>query len=129
MTTIKDIQELAKQADDWTRRKVAENLLGEIHDWQVSSTYLDVGYLELHRWLTFIVDSYPKHPDNIPQSVEDAISIINAMATPLDKKRDHSHDAKAHAKRVNEYLDMLGIWNEDREQLWNQMWNERKEVN
>ena len=121
MNTIKEIQELAKQTDDWTKSKVAENLLNEIHDWRGCRAFLDENYLELHRWLTFIVDSYPKHPDNIPQSVEDAIGIVNAMALPLDRKREYSHDAKAHAKRIYEYLDMLGIWNKDREQLWEEI--------
>ena len=128
MTTIKEIQELAKQADDWTKKKVAENLLEEIHDWQIHSAGLDKAYRDLHDALTLLA-KYPEYPDDIPRSVSHFSSIIGWSINPmLESMGDYSEGAKAHAKRTNEYLDMLGIHGDDREQLWNQMWNERKEV-
>ena len=130
MTTIKEIQELAKQADDWTKRKVAENLLKDIEQWQIHSADLDKAYRDMHESLTLLVESYPKYPDDIPRSVSDAESIIYWSIIPnYDREADCSKGAKAHAERINEYLDMLVIHGDDREQLWNQMWNERKEVN
>lgn len=123
--TIKDIQTMAKHHTDWTKRQVAENLLKEIHKWQGYSARLDKTYLELHRWLTFIVDSYPKYPDNIPQSVVDAVGLVNAMAMPLDMKRDCSHGAKAHAERIYEYFTFLGIFGDDADQLWEEIFENK----
>lgn len=122
MNTIKEIKELATQTDDWTKRKVAENLLEAIHDWQLYRRRMDKTFLELHEFLAFIADSYPKYSDNIPQSVVDAVSYIDgAMEVPLNMWRDCSVEAKAHAERIYEYLDMLGIFGEDRDWLWGEI--------
>lgn len=122
MTTIKEIQELATQTDDWTKRKVAENLLEDIEGWQLYSARLDENFRDLHGLITLLVDSYPKYPDNIPQSVSDAESIIRWSIMPeYEKQEELSVGAKAHAERIYEYLDILGIWDEDREQLWKEI--------
>lgn len=121
MTTIKEIQELATQDKDWTKKQVAENLLKAIEGWRECRAGLDKTYLELQRWITFVVDSYPKYPDNIPQSVEDAISIVRAMSTSLDERGECSHGAKAHAERIDEYLTFLGIFRDDEAQLWEEI--------
>jgi len=122
MTTIKEIQELATQADDWTKRKVAEKLLEAIDEWQLYSARLDKAYLGLHKWFTFIVDSYPKYPDDALRSVADAVSIVNAMDRQLNLLEEYSEGAKAHAKRIDEYLTFLSIYGDDEDQL-------RKEIN
>lgn len=122
MTTIKEIQELATQTDDWTKRKVAENLLKDIQQWQLYSARLDDIYLTLHEWFTLLVDSYPKYPDNIPQSVVEANSFVrNAISGRFPRIGEHSEGAKAHAKRIDEYLCILSIYGDDEDQLWKEI--------
>jgi hypothetical protein len=121
MNTIKEIQELATQTDDWTKKKVAEKLMEAIWNWRLYSRRMDKTLLELHEWLAFIANSYPKHPDNIPQSVVDAVGLVNAMELPLNRRGECSMGAKAHAERIEEYLTFLSIWNEDRDRLWEEI--------
>jgi len=122
MTTIKDIQELATQTDDWTKKQVVENLLMSINDWQDYSARLDDTYQDLHEMYTLLVDSYPQHPDNIPQSVVDANSLVrNAISGKFKRMGEYSANAKAHAELINKYLTFLGIWNEDRKRLWEEI--------
>jgi uncharacterized protein with von Willebrand factor type A (vWA) domain len=122
MTTIKEIQELATQTDDWTRSRVAESLLKDINEWQLHRAALDEAYRDLHEFLTSLVESYPQYPDDIPRSVSQFTAVLHWSVNPkCDSKNELSHDAKAHAERINEYLTFLSIWNEDREQLWEEI--------
>jgi len=121
MTTIKDIQELATQTKDWTKKQLAKNLLKDIQKWRNHRAGLDKTYLTLHKWFTGITDSYPKYPHDIPQSVADVVGHIYAMDMELNSLAEYSEGAKAHAKRIDEYLTFLSIWSEDREQLWEEI--------
>lgn len=122
MTTIREIQQIATQTVDWTKKQVVENLLMAINDWQDCRDRLDDSYQDLHEMYTLLVDSYPKHPDDIPRSVIEANYIAkNAVNGRLKRMEEYSADAKAHAKLINKYLTFLGIWNENKEQLWEEI--------
>ena len=122
MTTIKEIQELATQADDWTKRRVAENLLKAIEGWQPYSARLEETYRDLHKSLTSLVGSYPKYPDDIPRSVSHFESIIHISIMPeYEREGELSVGVKVHADRIYEYLDILGIYGDDEDQLWEEI--------
>jgi len=121
MTTIKDIQELATQTKDWTKRQLAENLLKDIQKWRLHRDSLDKTYRTLHKWFTGVMDSYPKYPDNITGSVDDIVGYIYAMDMELNSLAEYKVDAKAQAERIDEYLTFLTIWDEDRKQLWEEI--------
>jgi hypothetical protein len=122
MNTIKEIQELATQTGDWTRRRVAGKLLESIDGWKACRKGLDKCYLDSHGAYTVLVNSYPKYPDDIPQSVADADSILwNVVEPKADKLNDYSNRAKEHAERIDEYFTFLGIFGDDEKRLWEEI--------
>lgn len=93
----------------------------EIEQWQLYSAGLDKIYQDLHELLTLLVE-YPKYPDDVPRSVHHFESVIRWSIIPrYESKGELSKSAKAHAERIYEYLTFLSIWNEDREQLWEEI--------
>jgi len=122
MNTIKKIQELATQTDDWTRRRVAEKLLESINEWQLYSARLDDIYQDQYERYALVMDSYLKHPDDIRGFVLGANKIVrNGISARFKRIKEYSESAKAHNERINEYCRFLSIWGEDRERLWEEI--------
>ena len=122
MNTIKEIQELAAQTDDWTKREVARNLLKAIEGWRSNRAGLDETYRDLHESLTLLVESYPKYPGDLPQSVVHFETILHWSILPkYETEGEFSEGARAHAERIDEYLLSLGIFYEDKNRLWEEI--------